>query len=162
MLLSTLIDPPVPLNINQFSSVSISWTESSSDCVTGYRYNVSSEDHQILNTTSNSPVTVEGLVPSYDLYYVVINSFDAANRNSSDSDTECVYFNGEHVHTIIHLPYQVIMILFILVVPPPVNDSVSVTNTSVSDTEVEVVVTWEPVEYVSVHYKIMSRSIRKI
>ena len=89
------------------SSVSISWTESSSDCVTGYRYNVSLEDHQILNTTSNSPVTVEGLVPSYDLYYVVINSFDTANRNSSDSDPECVYFNGEHVHTIIHLSYQV-------------------------------------------------------
>ena len=44
------------------------------------------------------------------------------------------------------------VILFILVVPPPV-DSVSVTNTSVSDTEVEVVVTWEPVEYVSVQYK---------
>ena len=45
------------------------------------------------------------------------------------------------------------MILFILVVPPPVNDSIIATNTSVSDTEVEVVVTWEPVEYVSVHYK---------
>ena len=45
------------------------------------------------------------------------------------------------------------MILFILVVPPPVNDSVIATNTSVSDTEVEVVVTWEPVEYVSAHYK---------
>ena len=106
-----IADPPVPQNvdINQFtsSSVSISWTESSSDCVTGYRYNVSSEDTQILDTTSNSPVTVEGLVPSYGLYYVVINSFDAANRNSSDSDTECVYFNGEHVHTILYLPYQV-------------------------------------------------------
>ena len=100
------IDPPVPQNvdINQFtsSSVSISWTESSSDCVTGYRYNVSSEENQILDTTSNSPVTVD---PSYDLYYVVINSFDTANRNSSDSDTECIYFNGERVHTIIHLPY---------------------------------------------------------
>ena len=35
------------------------------------------------------------------------------------------------------------------IVPPPV-DSVNVTNTSVSDTEVEVVVTWKPVEYVSV------------
>ena len=36
------------------------------------------------------------------------------------------------------------------IVPPPV-DSVSVTITSVSDTEVEIVVTWEPsVEYVSV------------
>ena len=106
------VDPPVPQNvdINQFtsSSVNISWTESSSDCVTGYRYNVSSEDNQsILDTTSNSPITVEGLVPSYDLYYVVINSFDAANRNSSDSDSECIYFNGEHVHTIIHLPYKV-------------------------------------------------------
>ena len=44
------------------------------------------------------------------------------------------------------------MILFIIVVPPSV-DSVNVTITSVSDTEVEVVVTWEPVEYVSVHYK---------
>ena len=128
------------MDINQFtsSSVSISWTESSSDCVTGYRYNVSS-GNQVLDTTSNSPVTVEGLDPSYDLYYVVINSFDTANRNSSDSDPECVYFNGEHVHTIIHLSYTVI-ILFILVVPPPV-DSVNVTNTSVSETEVEVVVT---------------------
>ena len=101
------VDPPVPLNveINQFtsSSVSISWTESSSDCVTGYRYNVSSEDTQILDTTSNSPVTVEGLVPSYGLYYIVINSFDTANRN----DTECLYFNGEHVQKILYLPYQV-------------------------------------------------------
>ena len=145
------------MDINQFtsSSVSISWTESSSDCVTGYRYNVSSEDIQILDTTSNSPVTVGGLVPSYDLYYVVINSFDTANRNSSDSDPECVYFNGEHVHTILytcHIKCVIIIILFIPVVPPPV-DSVNVTNTSVSDTEVEVVVTWEPVEYVSVHYK---------
>ena len=105
------VDPPVPQNvdINQFtsSSVSISWTESSSDCVTGYRYNVSSEDHQILDTTSNSPVTVEGLDPSDDLYYVVINSFDTANRNSSDSDTVCLYFNGEHVQKILYLPYQV-------------------------------------------------------
>ena len=112
MIFSVHIDPPVPQNvdINQFtsSSVSISWTESSSDCVTGYRYNVSSEDNQsILDTTSNSPVTVEGLVPSFHLYYVVINSFDTANRNSSDSDPECLYFNGEHVHTIVHLPYQV-------------------------------------------------------
>ena len=139
------------MDIDQFtsSSVSISWTESSSDCVTGYRYNVSSEDTQILNTTSNSPVTVGGLVPSYDLYYVVINSFDAANRNSIDSDTVCLYFNGEHVHKIIHLQCVIIVTLFILVVPPPV-DSVIATNTSVSDTEVEVVVTWEPVEYVSV------------
>ena len=55
------VDPPVnvPLNvdINQFtsSSVSISWTKSSSDCVTGYRYNVSSVNNQVLDTTSNSP-----------------------------------------------------------------------------------------------------------
>ena len=103
------VDPPVPLNvdINQFtsSSVNISWTESSSDCVTGYRYNVSSEDNQsILDTTSTSPVTVEGLVPSYDLYYVVINSFDTANRNSSDSDPECIYFNGEHNYTYNYTP----------------------------------------------------------
>ena len=39
----------------------------------------------------------------------------------------------------------------ISIVPPPV-DSVIATNTSVSDTEVEVVVTWEPVEYVSVYF----------
>ena len=40
------------------------------------------------------------------------------------------------------------LITFISVAPPPV-DSVDATNTSVSDTEVEVVVTWEPVQYVS-------------
>ena len=91
-----IVDPPIPQNveINQFtsSSVNISWTVLLSDCVTGYRYK--SEDSQILNTTSNSPVTVEDLVPSDVLYYVVINSFDTANRYSSDSDTVCFYFNG--------------------------------------------------------------------
>ncbi len=42
------------------------------------------------------------------------------------------------------------LITFICIVPLPV-DSVNATSTSVSDTEVEVVVTWKPVEYVSVH-----------
>ena len=60
-----------------------------------------------------------------------------------------------------HTKCVIIVILFILVVPPPV-DSVSVTNTSVSDTEVEVVVTWEPVEYVSVHYKAIKDEYKKI
>ena len=41
--------------------------------------------------------------------------------------------------------------MYILVVPPPV-DSVNATDTSVFDTEAEVVVTWEPVEYVSVYF----------
>ena len=79
------------------SSVSISWTESSSDCVTGYRYNVSSTATTIVQSTSDpavTTVTVEGLVPSDDQYCVVVTTIDTANRYSSDSDTVCLYYNG--------------------------------------------------------------------
>ena len=79
------------------SSVSISWTESSSDCVTGYRYNVSSTATTIVQSTSDpavTTVTVEGLVPSDDQYCVVVTTIDTANRHSNDSDTVCLYFNG--------------------------------------------------------------------
>ena len=96
------VDPPVPqdVDINQFtsSSVSISWTESSSDCVTGYRYNVSSTATTIVQSTSDpavTTVTVEGLVPSDDQYCVVVTTIDTANRYSSDSDTVCLYYNCE-------------------------------------------------------------------
>ena len=81
------------------SSVSISWTESSSDCVTGYRYNVSSTaTTPIVESTSDpavTTVTVEGLVPSDDQYCVVVTTIDTANRYSNDSDTVCLYYNGE-------------------------------------------------------------------
>ena len=80
------------------SSVSISWTESSSDCVTGYRYNVSSTATTIVQSFSDpavTTVTVEGLIPSDDQYCVVVTTIDTANRYSSDSDTVCLYFNGE-------------------------------------------------------------------
>ena len=79
------------------SSVSISWTESSSDCVTGYRYNVSTAT-TIVQSTSDpavTTVTVEGLVPSDDQYCVVVTTIDTANRYSSDSDTVCLYYNGK-------------------------------------------------------------------
>ena len=78
------------------SSVNISWTESSSPCVTSYRYNVSStaiEENIIMETSSNS-VMVEGLVPSDDQYCVVVTAIDTANRNSSGSDPSCFIFNG--------------------------------------------------------------------
>ena len=81
------------------TSVNISWTESSSPCVTGYRYNVSSaaiEDNIIMEFNStDSTVVIEGLVPSDDQYCVVVTATDTANRNSSDSDPACFIFNGE-------------------------------------------------------------------
>ena len=80
------------------SSVSISWTESSSDCVTGYRYNVSSTATTIVQSFSDpavTTVTVEGLIPSDDQYCVVVTTIDTANRYSSDSEIVCLYFNGE-------------------------------------------------------------------
>ena len=79
------------------SSVSISWTDPSSDCVTGYRYNVSSTTTTIVQSTSDpavTTVTVEGLVPSDDQYCVVVTTIDTANRYSIDSDTVCLYYNG--------------------------------------------------------------------
>ena len=82
------------------SSVNISWTESSSDCVTGYRYNVSSTATTIVQSTSDpavTTVTVEGLVPSDDQYCVVVTTIDTANRYSSDSDTVCLYYNGRYI-----------------------------------------------------------------
>ena len=80
------------------SSVSISWTDSSSDCVNGYRYNITSAATTIVQSTSDhavTTVTVEGLVPSDDQYCVVVTTIDTANRYSSDSDTVCLYYNGE-------------------------------------------------------------------
>ena len=76
------------------SSVSISWTESNSSCVTGY--NVSSVLLQSI-TTSDTTVTVEGLVPSDDQYCIVVTTIDTANRSSSDSDPVCFVFNSELV-----------------------------------------------------------------
>ena len=79
------------------SSVSISWTESSSDCVTGYRYNVSSTATTIVQSTSDpavTTVTVEGLVPSDDQYCVVVTTIDTANRENSSNDSSCILFNG--------------------------------------------------------------------
>ena len=80
------------------SSVNISWTESSSPCVTSYRYNVSStaiEENIIMETSSNS-VMVEGLVPSDDQYCVVVTAIDTANRNSSGSDPSYFIFNSKY------------------------------------------------------------------
>ena len=90
--LSTLILLPV------YQSVSPGRTESSSDCVTGYRYNVSSTATTIVQSTSDpavTTVTVEGLVPSDDQYCVVVTTIDTANRYSNDSDTVCLIFDSE-------------------------------------------------------------------
>ena len=57
-----------------------------------------------------------------------------------------VFYTMVSIKMLYHL---YLVFLFNLVVPPPV-DSVSVTNTSVSDTEVNVIVAWEPAEYVSI------------
>ena len=68
---------------------------SSSNCVTGYRYNVSSTIVQSTSDPAVTTVTVEGLVPSDDQYCVVVTTIDTANRYSSDSDTVCLYFNSK-------------------------------------------------------------------
>ena len=82
------------------ASVSISWAQPPPDCVTGYRYTVSSaanEDDIIMefNSTDSAVVIEGGLVPSDDQYCVVVTAIDTANRNSNDSDPACFIFNGE-------------------------------------------------------------------
>ena len=97
------ISPDIPLSPSDLtihtdtftsSSVSISWNESDSSCVTGY--NVSSVLLQSI-TTSDTTVTVEGLVPSNNQYCIVVTTIDTANRSSSDSDPVCFVFNSESV-----------------------------------------------------------------
>ena len=63
------------------SSVNISWTESSSPCVTEYRYTVSSTT--INSTTTSNSAVLEGLVPSDDPYCVTVAAVDTANRTNS-------------------------------------------------------------------------------
>ena len=78
------------------SSVNISWTESSSPCVTEYRYTVSSTT--INSTTTSNSAVLEGLVPSDDPYCVTVAAVDTADRTNS-SDPVCFIFNGkENVH----------------------------------------------------------------
>ncbi len=76
------------------SSVNISWTESSSPCVTNYRYNVSSTT--INGTTTSNSVVLEGLVPSDDTLCVEVATVDTADRTNS-SDPVCFVFNGNYI-----------------------------------------------------------------
>ena len=85
------------------SSVSISWTESSSDCVTGYRYNVSSTATTIVQSISDPAVTtvtvtVEGLVPSDDQYCVVVTAISSGESTSPS----CFIFNSKSHKSVIN------------------------------------------------------------
>ncbi len=76
------------------SSVNISWTESSSLCITNYRYNVSSTT--IDDTTTSNSVVLEGLVPCNDTLCVIVTAIDTADRTNS-SDPICFVINGKHI-----------------------------------------------------------------
>ena len=113
---------------------------SSSDCVNGYRYNVSSTATTIVQSTSDpavTTVTVEGLVPSDDQYCVIVITIDIANGSSNDSDTVCFYFNGMRI--IIYYTNN-INILHIIVPPQPVITSIS--NVAESVTTDSIIVHW--------------------
>ena len=91
------------------SSVNISWTESSSPCVTNYRYNVSSTT--IDGTTTSNSTVLEGLIPSNDTLCVEVATVDTANRTNS-SDPVCFVINGKHLLSIIKLLIFIITILY--------------------------------------------------
>ncbi len=73
------------------SSVNISWTESSSPCVTHYRYNVSSTT--IDSTTTSNSTVLDGLVLSDVVHCIEVAIVDTANITNS-SDPVCFVFNG--------------------------------------------------------------------
>ena len=99
----------VMVNTDTFtsSSVNISWTESSSPCVTNYRYNVSSTT--IDSTTTSNSTVLEGLVPSDDTLCVEVATVDTANRTNS-SDPVCFVINGR-VHTALFIKLFFIIFL---------------------------------------------------
>ncbi len=124
------------------SSVNISWTESSSPCVTNYRYNVSSTT--IDGTTTSNSTVLEGLIPSNDTLCVEVATVDTANRTNSSDPAICFVFNGKHLLSITRTIN--IYCNYTSVVPPAV-DMLTATNGTMADTSLEVDVEWEEVDF---------------
>ena len=125
------------------SSVNISWTESSSPCVTNYRYNVSSTT--IDSTTTSNSTVLEGLVPSNDTLCVIVATIDTASRTNS-SDPVCFVINGKYILLCFSITET---ILYYISIVPPAVDMLTITKgtDTCTCTSLEIDVEWDELDF---------------